>query len=45
VVFWLERRNLPVTDETVERIFAAAKASNRTLTQDQILKLVEKGQS
>ena len=45
VVFWLERRNLPVTDETVERIFAAAKASNRTLTQDQILKLVEEGQS
>jgi 2-isopropylmalate synthase len=45
VVFWLERRNLPVTDETVERIFTAAKASNRTLTHDQILKLLEKGQS
>jgi isopropylmalate/homocitrate/citramalate synthase len=44
VVFWLERRNLQVTDDIVERIFNAAKASNRTLTHDQILKLVEKGQ-
>ena len=40
VVFWLERRNLQVTDEIVERIFKAAKASNRTLTHDQILELV-----
>ena len=40
VVFWLERRNLQVTDEIVERIFNAAKASNRTLTHDQILELV-----
>jgi 2-isopropylmalate synthase len=44
VVFWLERRNLQVTDDIVDRIFNAAKASNRTLTHDQILKLVEKGQ-
>jgi isopropylmalate/homocitrate/citramalate synthase len=42
VVFWLERRHLQVTDDIVERIFNAAKASNRTLTHDQILKLVEK---
>ena len=40
VVFWLERRNLQVTDDIVERIFNAAKASNRTLTHDQILELV-----
>ena len=43
VVFWLERRNLPATDEIVERIFKAAKASSRTLTHDQILELVQKG--
>ena len=43
VVFWLERRNLPATAEIVERIFKAAKASNRTLTHDQILELVPKG--
>jgi 2-isopropylmalate synthase len=45
VVFWLERRNLPVTDEVVERIFSAAKASNRTLTHDQMLKLIRKAES
>ena len=31
VVFWLEKRGLPVTDELVERIFAKAKASTRVL--------------
>jgi isopropylmalate/homocitrate/citramalate synthase len=45
VVFWLERRNLEVTDEIVERIFNAAKASNRTLTHDQIVELIENGRS
>src|SRR5207247_381843 len=39
VIFWLESRGLPVTDEIVDRIFAAAKASRRTLTHDQVLKL------
>jgi isopropylmalate/homocitrate/citramalate synthase len=43
VVFWLERRGLPVTDEAVDRIFAAAKASNRTLAVDEIRKLAEPG--
>jgi 2-isopropylmalate synthase len=42
VVFWLERRNLQVTDDIVERIFNAAKASNRTLTHDQILGLTRR---
>ena len=40
VVFWLESRGLPATEEVVERIFAAAKASNRTLTHDQVRKLL-----
>jgi 2-isopropylmalate synthase len=40
VVFWLESRGLPATEEIVERIFAAAKASNRTLTHDQVRKLI-----
>ena len=43
VVFWLERRGLPATDEIVDRIFAAAKASNRTLTHEQMQKLVDEG--
>jgi 2-isopropylmalate synthase len=40
VVFWLERRGLPAGDEIVDRIFSAAKKSNRTLTVEQIEKLV-----
>ena len=41
VVFWLESRGLSATDEIVDRIFAVAKASNRTLTHDQIRKVVD----
>jgi 2-isopropylmalate synthase len=41
VVFWLESRGLPATEEVVNRIFAAAKASNRTLTHDQVRKLLD----
>ena len=41
VIFWLESRGLPSTDDVVERIFAAAKASNRTLTHDQVQAIVE----
>ena len=36
VVFWLESRGLPATDEIVDRIFAAAKVSDRTLTHEQV---------
>jgi 2-isopropylmalate synthase len=41
VVFWLEKRGLPATDEIVDRVFAAAKSSNRTLTHDQIQTIVD----
>lgn len=41
VIFWLEKHGLPATDGLVDRIFAAAKASNRTLTHEHILKIVE----
>ena len=41
VIFWLESRGLPATDEVVDRIFAAAKSSNRTLTHGQVEKIVE----
>jgi 2-isopropylmalate synthase len=40
VVFWLESRGLPVSDAIVDRIFAAAKTSPRTLTAEQIHKLM-----
>jgi isopropylmalate/homocitrate/citramalate synthase len=41
VVFWLESRGLPVNDELVDRIFAAAKGSNRMLTHEQIQAMVD----
>jgi len=41
VIFWLESRGLPATDEIVDRVFAAAKASNRTLTHDQVQAIVD----
>jgi 2-isopropylmalate synthase len=37
VVFWLQTRGLPVTDEVVERIFARAKSSSSVLTEQEIL--------
>ena len=40
VVFWLEKRGLPVTDELVERVFARAKAASSVLAEDEILALV-----
>lgn len=43
VIFWLERRGLVVTDEIVDRIFTAAKASSRTLTEEQVRRIVAEG--
>ncbi|HXE74190.1 MAG TPA: LeuA family protein [Candidatus Xenobia bacterium] len=39
VIYWLEKRGLPVTDELVERIFSVAKQSDRLLTEDELLAL------
>jgi 2-isopropylmalate synthase len=41
VVFWLERRGLPASDAIVDRIFAAAKKSNRTLTAEQVQRILD----
>jgi isopropylmalate/homocitrate/citramalate synthase len=37
VVFWFEQRGLVADDETVDRVFAKAKASAQVLTNEQIL--------
>jgi len=37
VVFWLEHRGLPATEENVERIYRRAKVSDRVLTEAEIL--------
>ena len=39
VIYWLEKRGLEPTEERVERIFAAAKQSDRLLTEEEILAL------
>jgi 2-isopropylmalate synthase len=37
VIFWLERRGIPATEDVVERIYQKAKASNHTLGESEIL--------
>lgn len=41
VIFWLEKRGLPVTDELVERIYSAAKASDHVFSEKEITALVD----
>jgi 2-isopropylmalate synthase len=43
VVFWLERRGIPATDEIVDRIFARAKKASAVLTEEEILAEVQAG--
>src|SRR6202047_2818760 len=40
VIFWLEKRGVPVTDDLVDRIFNAAKQSERILTEEEILAML-----
>jgi 2-isopropylmalate synthase len=42
VLFWLERRGIPVSDEVVESIYRCAKASDHTLSEAEILDCVER---
>jgi 2-isopropylmalate synthase len=42
VLFWLERRGIPVSDEVVESIYRRAKASDHTLSEAEILECVER---
>jgi 2-isopropylmalate synthase len=39
VVYWLEKRGIPATDELVARIFDAAKRASRLLTDAEVLAL------
>ena len=42
VVYWFESRGVRATDAMVERVVAAAKASNRTLTEEQIRSILDR---
>jgi 2-isopropylmalate synthase len=37
VIFWLEKRGIPATEDVVDRIFSAAKKATRVLTEEEIL--------
>jgi len=37
VIFWLERKGFTPSDELVDRIFQSAKASDRCLTEGELL--------
>src|SRR6202163_248838 len=41
VLFWLERRGLVPSDDVVERIYKRAKASNHTLSEEEIRECVK----
>ena len=39
VLYWLDKHGIPATAERVERIYSAAKQSERTLTEEELLAL------
>jgi 2-isopropylmalate synthase len=41
VLFWLERRGFPATDDLVDRIYQRAKSSDHTLSEAEILACVQ----
>lgn len=41
VLFWLDHRGIPASDDVVERIYRCAKASDHTLSESEILECVE----
>jgi isopropylmalate/homocitrate/citramalate synthase len=40
VLFWLERRSIPASDEVVDRIYQRAKKSDHTLSEAEILECI-----
>ena len=45
ILYWLERRNIPASDDLVERIYKCAKASDHTLSEPEILECVEQAKT
>jgi isopropylmalate/homocitrate/citramalate synthase len=40
VIYWLEKRGIPSSDEVVDRVFASAKQAERVMTDAEILSIV-----
>jgi len=45
VLFWLDRRGIPASDDVVESIYQRAKASDHTLSEGEILECVERAEA
>jgi len=45
VLFWLDRRGIPASDDVVESIYRRAKASDHTLSEGEILECVERAEA
>jgi isopropylmalate/homocitrate/citramalate synthase len=45
ILFWLDKRQIPVSDGIVDRIYARAKSSDHTLSEAEILECVEPAQA
>ncbi len=45
ILFWLDKRQIPVSDGMVDRIYARAKSSDHTLSEAEILECVEPAQA
>jgi 2-isopropylmalate synthase len=45
ILYWLEHRSIPASDELVERIYKRAKASDHTLSETEILECVEQSKA
>jgi len=45
VLFWLDRRGIPASDNVVESIYRRAKASDHTLSESEILECVERAET
>jgi 2-isopropylmalate synthase len=41
VLFWLERRGIPTTDENVDRIYQRAKSSDHVLSEAEVMECVQ----
>jgi 2-isopropylmalate synthase len=44
VIYWLEHRNVPVTDAAIDCIFVAAKQSTHVLSEDEVFALIARSQ-
>jgi len=45
VLFWLDRRGIPASDDVVESIYRRAKASDHTLSEAEVLECVERAET